>query len=151
MGGYKAPELEQQGIIAKLKGAVFNRSDEYIKKVILEYYGDSVLFDTKIVGVTFAKDAQPALKLMASDQSGNISVVLKREPDNAYDPNAVEVYAVKDGNREIKLGYLNRNLAELIAKLMDIGINVPVKKYQVIGGNDFNYGLMIWYSLEATR
>lgn len=57
-------------------------------------------------------------------------VTLKREPSNRFDPNAIEVFvampAVAGGplSEPMKLGYVPRQVALWLAKLLDAGIVV---------------------------
>jgi hypothetical protein len=60
-------------------------------------------------------------------------LVLKREPNNEFDKNAVAVYFNFSGNMT-KLGHLSRGLAELLAPKLDQGAEVQVTKAPIIGG-----------------
>jgi hypothetical protein len=64
-------------------------------------------------------------------------VVLKREPNNQHDSNAVAVYLVVPrffgifGNAHKQIGYIKKNTAKSLAKKMDAGVSVSgsVKSY----------------------
>ena len=47
---------------------------------------------------------------------------LKREPDNKFDKNAIEVYC-----KEVKIGYIPRAENKIIAKMMDQNIRIVAK------------------------
>lgn len=96
-------------------------------------------FNTKLAGVTF-ENAQSYIPYL---QKGDI-LVLKREPNNIYDANAVAVFD-KSGH---KLGHLSRMVAESVAPEMDRGYNYQASVTMVTGGNGYNYGVNIW--LEKT-
>jgi single-stranded-DNA-specific exonuclease len=57
-------------------------------------------------------------------------LVLKREPENPYDKNAV---AVLRENGDL-IGYLARDNAEWVARVMDGGKRVEAKVKRIIGG-----------------
>ena len=78
-----------------------------------------------------------------------ISVTLRREPENAADKNAVQVIAAVKGKGSAVMGYLNRQLAEAIAPLLDKGKQVLAKFEAVTGGAEafLNYGLNVGISV----
>ena len=58
-------------------------------------------------------------------------LVLIREPDNQYDPNAIKVVT----SQGKQIGYLNKWMAERFAELFDLyGEPVPGRVWQIIGG-----------------
>lgn len=60
-------------------------------------------------------------------------LVLKREPTNKFDKNAVAVFFNFSGNLT-QLGHLSRGLAELLAPKLDKGVEVTAKKAPILGG-----------------
>lgn len=78
--------------------------------------------DLKVVGVTFSnegtgrKRSEIIRELIAKygDNTSDIAVELKREPDNKFDANAIMVVA--DGEQ---IGYLSKEYAAIVAPLMD--------------------------------
>ena len=56
-------------------------------------------------------------------------LLLKREPSNKYDKNAIAVYF-----SNTKLGHLSAGLAALMAPRMDAGLVVECQKHPAIGG-----------------
>ncbi len=84
---------------------------------------------TKVVGVTFEGRQEVVARLQQGDR-----VWLDREPDNAYDPNAI---AVCRSNGE-QIGFLNRNLAGRIVSFFK-AYGYPVKgKVVAITGSEWN-------------
>ena len=69
------------------------------------------------------------------------SLILRREPDNKYDRNAVAV--LRENGKQI--GYLSRDDAEWIARIMDDGDRVGAKIKWITGGkrDKPSYGLVI--------
>ena len=65
-----------------------------------------------------------------------------REPDNPYDANAVAIWW-KSGNEAQKLGYVDRNQAEIIARCMDHRGLVFISSHRIYGSADTNYGLYL--------
>jgi hypothetical protein len=78
------------------------------------------------VGVSFTSgypDNLHALAMsqtMAEEHGEPLVVVLKRNPDNAFDSNAVEVHVPSLGEYGM-IGHLNRHVAARFAPLMDAG------------------------------
>ncbi|MEN6522336.1 MAG: HIRAN domain-containing protein [Anaerolineaceae bacterium] len=58
-------------------------------------------------------------------------LVLKREPANPYDHNAIAVYSYDD-----QIGYLSENVAEELAPLMDAHWLILVTVADITGGNE---------------
>ena len=72
---------------------------------------------TKVVGVTFEGRQEVVAKLHLDEQ-----ILLRKEPFNPYDPNAIRVERL---NGE-QVGYLNRYLASDLANRLD-AVGEPVK------------------------
>lgn len=87
---------------------------------------------SKVVGVTFDGRQNHLANLRPNEK-----LYLLPEPDNKYDKNAIGVVN-EDG---ISLGYINRGLAySLKGKIVN---KQEIQEYQLIGGDGYNYGLMI--------
>lgn len=84
----------------------------------------------RAVGVTFDK-RQDALRWFG--QYKGVTVTLQREPNNPYDANAIRI-DLHYGRFWDAIGYVNRNLAEALAKVMDKGIEVKAELVSIIGG-----------------
>ncbi len=65
---------------------------------------------TKVVGVTFEGRQEVVAKLKMGEQ-----IVLRREPSNPYDTNAIRVERLD----EEQIGFLNRHLAQELAPRFD--------------------------------
>lgn len=74
-----------------------------------------------IVGSQYHSGAEDHLKLLDRFGDNNRPLSLKREPNNKHDRNAVAVY---DWTERLHLGYVPRQDAVAIAKVMDAGIRV---------------------------
>lgn len=90
---------------------------------------------TKLVGVTFDN-----CQLNIVRCNVNLPLDLVREADNPYDCNAIRVESAGK-----KLGYINRDLAEELATIIESGnYTVTCNIDQMIGGGyRKNYGLII--------
>lgn len=73
---------------------------------------------TKATGVTF-QNRQGKLWNVRMHED-NAVVMLRREKNNANDPNAIAVL-VKTGNTIAKVGYVSKNYTYFLAKIMDEG------------------------------
>jgi single-stranded-DNA-specific exonuclease len=82
--------------------------------------------ETRVVGVTY-EGRQKVVALLTQWEQ----VFLIREPDNAFDPNAVKV--VRWDHQQV--GYLNRELAKILAPRMDcLGRPIKATVTSLIGG-----------------
>lgn len=68
---------------------------------------------SKLVGMSFYRHALEFTKIIRekSDPQKPLPVLLVREPENQYDPNAIAVY--------IKLGHVERDKAAILADTME--------------------------------
>lgn len=73
--------------------------------------------ETRVKGVTFNR-RQKALEHLKRYNTEDITISLQRN-NNHYDNNAVEVIASVRGKGSYCMGYLPKNLAKLIAPLLD--------------------------------
>lgn len=76
---------------------------------------------TKVVGVTQGISQKALHKLATCYNSEDIIVSLQREPLNLYDSNAIEVLAGVKNKGIVKIGYLPRPLANLLAPILGYG------------------------------
>jgi len=106
-------------------------------------------FFTKIVGVTFANpdgsDRQELIEDLDDQLQQNpfVDLRLKREPENSYDPNAIQVL---DGQGR-QLGYLSRSVCTTLAPLIDNGTKIQCYLEQITGHSlDQNFGINVQIS-----
>lgn len=99
---------------------------------------------SKIAGVT-QNTRQAALKRLATYNRDDINVTLERESCNAYDANAVKVMVSVGTGNKYNLGYIPKDLATLLAPLLDKGIEIASRFISVTGGQEGceTYGGMI--------
>ena len=93
----------------------------------------------KVSGTSFR---QKALEALAKLRPQDVTVQLRREPNNSYDSNAIGVYATAPDRHMYFIGYLAKAVAYVLAPLMDKGKPPEIKGLAVVGGfNDYvNYG-----------
>lgn len=70
-------------------------------------------------------------------------VLLQREPDNEYDPNAVLVLS----ERDIGIGYIPRQQAKRIAKLLDAGHDYDAFISEILGGTKAKPSRGVWITV----
>ena len=101
-----------------------------------EYAGiaESESFVTKVMGVTFEGRQQVAAKLVSDEM-----LVVRRQLDNPVDPNAI---ALVRGTGE-KVGYLRRQIACVLAPVMDSGTRYVGHVIEVTGGGERNLGVNV--------
>jgi hypothetical protein len=78
--------------------------------------------DTRVAGVGY-EGRQAYVEKMSRETL----LSLVREPDNEHDLNAIAVYADLKDEDNVKIGYVPRDLAEQLAKLLDQGNQMLVK------------------------
>lgn len=86
-------------------------------------------FQAALMGVNFR--GKEISQLVASLQIGETSFTFERDPDNAYDPNAIKVLYGGDPGEFI--GFVAKEVAEEIAPLMDSGYAVTGKIIDFLG------------------
>jgi single-stranded-DNA-specific exonuclease len=92
--------------------------------------------ETQVAGVTF-ENRQAIAALLTKGEK----VYLIREPDNSFDPNAIKV--VRWDHQHF--GYLNRELAKILAPRMDCyGRPVPAFVTAITGGLYPGSSLGVW-------
>jgi hypothetical protein len=97
----------------------------------------------KVAGVTY-EGRQSLLRFLDSLQKDRIRVSLFRDKANPFDVNAVAVLADVLGQGSYRVGYLPRNSAEVVANLMDQGVQFVSWLQGIIGGYDgLSYGMRI--------
>jgi hypothetical protein len=73
---------------------------------------------------------RPEVRRIARQLTNGAPLILKREPENDYDPRAVSVWT-QCGNR---LGYVPRIHNQALANLMDAGL-APHAQVDIVGGD----------------
>jgi single-stranded-DNA-specific exonuclease len=92
--------------------------------------------ETKVVGVTY-EGRQAVVSILTEREQ----VFLIREPENAFDSNAVKVVR---WDRQ-QFGYLNRELAKILAPRMDkSGRFIKATVIRLFGGNSSNSNIGVW-------
>jgi len=78
--------------------------------------------ELKVVGVTFDNENGTSRQEILRSMSKNSPIVLKREPFNRYDSNAVAVLYVDQ-----QVGYIGKEYAKIMAPMMDKGTQFTAK------------------------
>lgn len=96
-------------------------------------------FHSRVVGVTARNpDGMDRQDYIQTYCKPNMRLILKREPDNPHDPNAVGVWikarALLIFTSEVQIGHLSRDVAEQVADHMDSGGRVKARIVKVTGG-----------------
>lgn len=88
---------------------------------------------------------QKLLSRLARYTAEQITITLCHEQGNRFDRNAVQVIAGVKGKGSAVIGYLNRQLAAVVAPLIDKGKSVVSSFRAVTGGAEqlLTYGLNI--------
>ena len=95
--------------------------------------GEASQFFSKVVGVSF----EGRQDIVAGMRPG-AALELRREPDNAFDPNAIGVWY-----HNLKLGFLRKKIARRVAPIIDEGARYAAEVTDVTGGGTRNVGINI--------
>ena len=91
----------------------------------------------RAAGVT-AENRQERLGFLRKFKPEDLGVTLEREPDNRYDSNAVQIVVhIRPIHKRTVVGYVPRALAEGLAKVIDMGIQVKASLMGIIGGYSY--------------
>jgi len=88
---------------------------------------------TKLAGVTFG-NRQKALAKLQSYDAGMVNVSLVREANNEHDTNAIAVNVSVGSGAAYNLGYIPKELAVVLAPLIDKGLQLVSRFVEVRGG-----------------
>ena len=115
--------------------AAFKRAWQIVKGRVLV---------SKVSGVTFG-NRQAALRKLDRLDTSSVNVSLEREQGNPHDTDAVKVNVSVGNGKGYHLGYVPRELASLIAPLLDKGIGLIARFKGVTGGyyEDMHHGALI--------
>lgn len=80
-----------------------------------------------LVGINFRMKADARALLARIVAKKPLKLALFREPDNKYDPNAIQVLGAAGAYDGIHLGYIPRETAEVLAPRIDEGTVAVVK------------------------
>ena len=102
------------------------------------------LLISKVSGVTFGT-WQRALRKLEGYSPDTVNVNLEREAANQYDANAVKVMVSVGSGDRYHLGYVPKDMAALLAPVLDKGIELITRFKRVTGGtfDKMNYGALI--------
>lgn len=105
----------------------------------------------RVTGVTYG-NRQEDLKKLKYLRGFQIETSLERDKYNPYDKNAIKVIITikkADIKRTGCIGYVNREVAEVLSKVLDKGIKAKAILLDVIGGYNEKetYGALIHISL----
>ena len=102
------------------------------------------VISTKVSGVSFG-NTQKALQRLTRYNPQSVKTELVRESENQYDANAIAINVSVNNSRAYKIGYIGRELALYLSKLIDKGITLTAQFKGVTGGvNPYNnYGALI--------
>ena len=123
---------------------LFKTAEETLRERDYDGILDADSFFTKLSGVTFEGRQEIIAQLHENEP-----LILRRDPLNTYDENAVAVYAARF---EAQIGFLNKELAAVMAPALDEGIEYDVSLGSVTGGDEGrSRGVNILVSRRETK
>ncbi|MDE6970857.1 MAG: HIRAN domain-containing protein [Eubacterium sp.] len=91
----------------------------------------------RAAGTTFG-NRQECLNFLKQFRQHDLCVTLEREPDNEYDSNAIQIVVhILSLSKRTVIGYVPKELARELAKVIDMGIQVKASLMQIIGGYSY--------------
>ena len=99
----------------------------------------------RTAGTSF-ENRQELLSYISQYDKENLSILLLRDKDNAYDKNAVGVVVyIRPVKKYAVIGYVPKGLAQDLAKVIDAGIEVKCDSFEIIGGYSYkeHYGALL--------
>jgi single-stranded-DNA-specific exonuclease len=117
---------------------LYARREEFLDRDPYASIGDSFGFNTKIVGVTF----EGRQDLIAGLQPG-AELELVRQPQNAFDANAIAVHFGR-----LQLGFVKKAIAARIAPNIDASERYRAEIKHITGGGTRSVGVNIWVTRE---
>jgi single-stranded-DNA-specific exonuclease len=118
--------------------ALYEKADDYLSRDPYATIGDATGFNTKVVGVSFEGRQDVVAGLRVGE-----TVELRRDAENAFDPNAIGIYY-----GVLQLGYLKRPIAQRIAPNIDAGERYTAEVTAITGGGSRSFGINIYVTRE---
>jgi single-stranded-DNA-specific exonuclease len=116
-----------EGPAAALVDELFESAPAILAGGEYQHIGEAESFHTKLAGVTFEGRQESVAEL-----EPGAPLRLERQPENPHDTNAVAVF----DPRGRQVGFFNRRLAEVLAPLLDDGLDLDVTVTDVTGGGE---------------
>lgn len=145
MNNYNSPEVAANNCINKLEQLIQDSRSQSPKDSGSSFEGKESFF-TKIAGTTFdgRQGIISDLKNRGMLNYGQ-SLLLQREYNNKYDPNAIQVL---HSQTKHMLGYIPKDKASDISGKIDNGTNFIAYVETITGGNGYNLGVNIKVCVE---
>lgn len=114
----------------------------------------SVTVGFNVAGVTMpardGRDRQAFLRKALKERVRDLVVMLKAEPDNPYDPNAVGVWMILPDSEYCQIGYVPKRDAEPISQDLKEGMVEEVEVFEVGEMERVDEGdSVVWVQIEV--
>ncbi len=91
----------------------------------------------RAAGTTF-ENRQERIQFVQQFKPEDLSVTLEREPNNAYDSNAIKIVIhILSIAKKTIVGYIPKGIAGELAKVIDSGIQIKASLKGIIGGYSY--------------
>ncbi len=102
----------------------------------------------RATGTSF-ENRQERLQFLRQFHLKDLTVTLEREPDNEFDSNAIQIVVhIKPISRRTIIGYVPKELAVELSKVIDMGIPVKAALIQIIGGYSYKEALGVLIDIQ---
>ena len=129
------PRVKHQNVMIianRVYGIIHNRRQAMLQAWVLVKLPK---VETRAAGVTYG-NRQKLLERLSAYPPEDVTLTLRREPDNLHDPNAILIVARVRGKGSAAVGYVPRGLARCLAPILDAGRAVQVLFQGIVGGNE---------------
>lgn len=100
--------------------------------------GKIYVHHSKVRGVSFDR-RQATLQTLASYSKKEVVLIPVRDINNSYDPNAIKIKVhVDDSKEDHEIGYFSKELAQILAPILDVG-GIVAMIYEGIVGLEQHY------------
>ena len=116
--------------------------------------GEGVVIDTHVAGTTFIDDSRELLEVLAKTPKDKITLILKAEPENPFDSNAVQVLVRVEGfDKSRKIGYIPKSFSETISYVINHrdDYKLLITRPNFFGGFEEKENIGVFFSLKILK
>ena len=133
-----------------------NTIDENLPKILKLHENnlEEVVFDMRVAGTTFVEESKELLKLLKEVPREKLILVLSREPNNEYDPNAVRVGVKVEGYDNSRfIGYIPREYSEMVSYVISHNddYKLLITRPTLCGGVEGKENIGVFFNMKILR
>lgn len=107
-------------------------------------------YSANVVGTTFRNVGNVLMYLRHRVSDRDIILYAVREKDNAFDRNAIKIIVtVKGSNKKYHIGYFSKDIAKVLAPMLDTGrYDISFENIHTVGGDIGRENVGIYFSFS---